>query len=490
MKRNKYKDYLWYTALAVFIICVIEGIFFYHNVENPFLKVTLNIQNAIKAYKIDPDIKQKEAIAYMQATGGGILSGIITYVYCIAVIVAPFCTIGALAVLIRKPASYVRGLFSQRYKKRVLVIGEGKYKFPLIDALTKDCRVTVVESTILSDDKKLKYINKGVKFVQKYQDMHIESIIKMLDICKFSDIFLCDDNSIENIECLNAFTKSFKKNINAFENKGYQQIHLCCNDNSMAELIRQYYDKIDTRTFDLDIVDVNKMAVNKMYKEHPVYTANKGDSCINIPIVVRAKENNDFANIYGEKNLFTINRNKDIFSYASITNRDIVNDAKIFNHRYNMLYEIISRYKADKNIVVDDKFMLSEDIEERLKKDSIELKENKKISEEIDEVWHNKGIFDRESSIAQSLHQDIKKWIIYEKHAYSLTDNREELERIEHRRWNIFMITHGFKYEKAERKDMYAKTHPCISKWEVLKVEKPDTLEYDFTPYYILKADR
>ena len=36
----------------------------------------------------------------------------------------------------------------------------------------------------------------------------------------------------------------------------------------------------------------------------------------------------------------------------------------------------------------------------------------------------------------------------YEKHAYSLTDNREELERIEHRRWNIFMITHGFKYEK------------------------------------------
>ena len=45
--------------------------------------------------------------------------------------------------------------------------------------------------------------------------------------------------------------------------------------------------------------------------------------------------------------------NKDIFSYASITNRDIVNDAKIVNHRYNMLYEIISRYKADKNIVTE-----------------------------------------------------------------------------------------------------------------------------------------
>ena len=59
MKRNKYKDYLWYTAIAVFVICVLEGIFYYHSVESPFLKVMLNIQNAIKAYKIDPDIDQE-----------------------------------------------------------------------------------------------------------------------------------------------------------------------------------------------------------------------------------------------------------------------------------------------------------------------------------------------------------------------------------------------------------------------------------------------
>lgn len=111
MKRNKYKDYLWYTALAVFIICVIEGIFFYHNVENPFLKVTLNIQNAIKAYKIDPDIKQAEALAYMQKSGGGIISVIITYVYCLAVIVAPFCTVGALAVLIKKAGKLCKRIF-------------------------------------------------------------------------------------------------------------------------------------------------------------------------------------------------------------------------------------------------------------------------------------------------------------------------------------------------------------------------------------------
>ena len=101
----------------------------------------------------------------MQKSGGGIISVIITYVYCFAVIVAPFCTVGALAVLIRKPASYVRGFFSQRNKKHVLIIGEGKYQFAFIDGLVKDCRVTVIVSRMFSEDTKLKYINKGVKTV-------------------------------------------------------------------------------------------------------------------------------------------------------------------------------------------------------------------------------------------------------------------------------------------------------------------------------------
>lgn len=637
MKRNKYKDYLWYTALAVFIICVIEGIFFYHNVENPFLKVTLNIQNAIKAYKIDPDIKQAEALAYMQKSGGGVLSGIITYAYCLAVIVAPFCTIGALAVLIRKPASYIRGFFNQRNKKSVLVIGEGKYQFAFIDALTKDCRVTVVESSVLSEENKLKYINKGVKFVQKYGDMSLENVFKLVNIRKFNDIFLCDENALENIEYLKALT-SKSSQYNGGGDTSYQQIHLVCTDNSMAELIRQYYDNLDIKSFDLNIVDVNKMAVNKMYKEHPVYTANKddnydvhigiigfgdfgqsaliqglnvsvlsadskicvdvfdkdidsiiggfmknfsvdaldglryikedvyegkstgcyelkmpfntvpdkfgmdgeinirffntdartlqfnkifkkcnvqnpftylivamsdtrsmantiielkqllynkGDACINIPVIVRVKENNDFANIYGEKNLFTINRDRDIYAYDSITNQEITNEAKLFNHRYNLLYSVISDYKKDKNTVIDDNFML--EIEKHLKEDALKVE---KDMSELNKVWHKMSIFDRESSIAQSLHQDVKKWLVYDRKTFSLKDDKEELEKIEHRRWNVFMITHGFKYERSERKDLYAKTHPCISKWEVLKVEKPDTLEYDYTPYYILKMNK
>ena len=162
MKRNKYKDYLWYTALAVFILCIIEGVMYYHDTENTFLKISLNIQNAIKAYKIDPDIKQAEAIRYYSESGGGVFKGIITYLYCTSVIVAPFCTIGALTVLIMKPANYVRGMLHRRNVHQILVLGQGEQQENFVDALVADCRLTVVEANTISEEKKSSYLRNGV----------------------------------------------------------------------------------------------------------------------------------------------------------------------------------------------------------------------------------------------------------------------------------------------------------------------------------------
>ena len=226
MKRNKYKDYLWYTALVVFVLCIIEGLMYYHGEDNTFLKISLNIQNAIKAYKIDPDIKQSEAISFLAESGGGILMTIITYLYCASVIVAPFCTIGALTVLILKPANYVKGLLKRRHENSILVLGSGVYKNNFIYALAKDCNVTVVEADGITEDRKLKYLNHGIKFVHKY----------------------------------------------------YQQLYIGCNDSSMGEIIRQYYDRLDNKSIDINIIDINQMAVNKMFAEHPVFMANTKDN--------------------------------------------------------------------------------------------------------------------------------------------------------------------------------------------------------------------
>ena len=149
----------------------------------------------------------------------------------------------------------------------MLIIGEGKYQFAFIDGLVKDCRVTVIVSRMLSEDTKLKYINKGVKIIQKYGDMSIETIFKSLDIRKFNDIFLCDESAIANIEYLKSLSEKLSKYSDA-GNSAYQQIHVSSADNSMAELIRQYYDNLDTKLFDLDIHKMRYIRKGILEKNH------------------------------------------------------------------------------------------------------------------------------------------------------------------------------------------------------------------------------
>ena len=130
----------------------------------------------------------------------------------------------------------------------------------------------------MTEEAKLKYMNKGVNYRQKYDDMSIEDILKTIDITKYADIILCDDNAMENIEYLKvigSICNSLQKP--SGDNASYKQIYLSCSDNSMSQLIKQYYDRLEEKNFDLNIIDVNRMAVNKMFKEHPVYQVNTGD---------------------------------------------------------------------------------------------------------------------------------------------------------------------------------------------------------------------
>ena len=48
----------------------------------------------------------------------------------------------------------------------------------------------------------------------------------------------------------------------------------------------------------------------------------------------------------------------------------------------------------------------------------------------LDSSWHKMKIFDRESSIAQAMHQNVKDWLVNKEHIYSYEADKEELERI------------------------------------------------------------
>lgn len=79
--------------------------------------------------------------------------------------------------------------------------------------------------------------------------------------------------NIDNMKLLLSFNTLGKT-----KDGNYQQMYIGCNDSSMGEIIRQYYDRLDNKSIDINIIDINQMAVNKMFAEHPVFMANTKDN--------------------------------------------------------------------------------------------------------------------------------------------------------------------------------------------------------------------
>lgn len=166
----------------------------------------------------------------------------------------------------------------------------------------------------------------------------------------------------------------------------------------------------------------------------------------NVPIIIRAANEDqsfEFLNTVNDfQNVHLINQTKDMYSLEAICNEDIVNMAKKFNRQYREI-------EADNNRQSDE--------------------------------WINIPLFKRESAIAQAMHQEVKKWILDE------NDIVEEHGSLEHRRWCLYMIANGYKYNEGIKNDK-AKTNPCICTWEKLSKEKADMCKHDFMPYYIIKS--
>lgn len=613
MKKTKYRKYLTIATVVVALIFIVEGCFYYSAVDNLFFKISLNFQNVIKAYKLDSDISQADAIKFLDENKG-LHVAVITYIYCLAVIVAPFCTIGALIIFARTPYSYFRYFLKRKKTISFLILGEGKNRDKFVKSLSKECKITLIEEEIIQGDIKNSLREMGVLVIQKYQDERYEKLLRKIHLEKFDYILLCDQNVHTNYAILKNIKEVQKNTCHSKNISSHQTIYFTCNDPAFEKVIFQNNSQDNLDFKNVQLLNIQKKAVENMFEKYPIFQQSNGDyqtsddvhigiigfgeigqhtltealslsvlsadstiifdvfdknmkSKIDIflnnfhPDIVKEVSYKDIEIIKGEKikqytlslsskddhtessrtfevdgkmkirfwdidvesvqfkkilfdchleDIFTyfvistgnnhnpvrllesirkININsqsqefkgqiivfgqslylqddvlfiepeEDIFSYEAIRNEDILNQAKLFNYNYTCVQNTGKHLDS-----------------------SLENSNN------INVEWDKLELFHKESSIRQSMHQSTKRNYILAKKEFSDINNisvKEKLEKIEHRRWSLFMISSGYKWDAI--KDRSKQTHDCITNWEHLKKEQDiKILEYDFTPYIILK---
>ena len=603
MKKTKYRKYLIIATVVVALIFIVEGCFYYSAVDNLFFQFSLNFQNVIKAYKLDSDISQADAIEFLDENQN-IYVAVITYIYCLAVIAAPFCTIGALIIFARTPYSYFMYLLKRKKSISFLILGKGENRDKFVKSLSKECKITLIEEEILQGDTKNSLREMGVSIIQIYQDEGYEKLLRKIHLDKFvhtnydylknikkiqqdtnhpqnssshqTIYFTCNDPAFEkrifqndshknldfrNVQLLNiqkkavenmfekypifqqsngdyqtsddvhigiigfdeigqhtltealslsvlsadstiifdVFDKNMKSKIGIFLNNFHPDI---INEVSYKELeiikgekIKQYTLSLSSkddptessRTFEVDgkmkirfwDIDVESVQFRKILSDchlediftyFVISTGNNHnkvgllESIRKININSQSQEFKGQIIVFGQSlylqdDVLFIEPEEDIFSYEAIRNEDILNQAKLFNYNYTCVQNTGNHLDS-----------------------SLENSNN------IDVEWDKLELFHKESSIRQSMHQSTKRNYILAKKEFSDINNisvKEKLEKIEHRRWSLFMISSGYKWDAI--KDCSKQTHDCITNWEHLKKEQDvKILEYDFTPYIII----
>lgn len=281
IQRRTYKDWLWRVTLIIFLICLIEGLMYYWDPENIVYMILENIENAIKAYKIDPDIKLDKAREFMLAHPGQYHIMVITWIYSLSVIVAPFCTVGGLLLVVETPFKYIMG--KNRWKKapKVFIWGQGKDKKEFVKQISNEIiesptgskksshkyKLYVMEKTSLDKSLKYDYISKGIKVLMDYDDSDVtlewkEGFFKNCSIAEMDTIILCEEDPLESFLHL--------KNIEAFlENRAEKKknlvtVQIICNDLGVSTIIKDYYESTPNKPYLLYINDIKKKAIQKM----------------------------------------------------------------------------------------------------------------------------------------------------------------------------------------------------------------------------------
>lgn len=274
MKKRSSKSFLWFFSIFFFVICLAEGILYYgKEVDNVFLGIALIVQNAIKAFMLNSEIKISDAVALIDTIDSSLFHFFLTYLYVITIVLAPFCTVGALLLIVKKPFYYIEGLLKSRKDKVIFIFGEGDNKKSFVNAIKKSARVIIYEKQALSDEEALKYLKDGiVHFTDLGHGAKQIKCLKKMHLDKIDYILMCDDNSLINLYYLKTVSEFF----NHFKPRNKDLVcYIQCQEFGMKEVIQRYYDSLGNKYFDLNIVDIKQKAVNKMFLEHKLYEYNK-----------------------------------------------------------------------------------------------------------------------------------------------------------------------------------------------------------------------
>ncbi|MDO4753470.1 MAG: hypothetical protein Q4A41_00550 [Bacillota bacterium] len=273
-----YKKFILFLSVAVACICVMEGIYYFRDIQSNFLKFTLNLQNVFNTFKLNPDIKIIDAARHMAESGTSI-PDFLPYLYTLAVILAPVCTLSTGLFLLNIPFRYLQGLIRTFRKKKIILVGNGRHRSGFLERLSVDNKVYVFgDSAPVGVAADAGYLTRGVKFFGT-EDFASKVFWKGKRLNDFEIILFCDEDYHVNRQLYQRLAKAVDDGVVSFGTSGSCPEIYIVNQNqhiSLDELtaLCECGDLDAGNGVPVTVYDINRKMVNLILNRVHIWSAN------------------------------------------------------------------------------------------------------------------------------------------------------------------------------------------------------------------------
>ena len=347
ISKFKVQKTLFILAIVSLIIAMLEGMVFYSDkCENLFLRMMLVIQNGINAFGFKATVSLRDAIDFAyKPQNSSSFNVALCYAYSIAVFTAPYCTIAFLYKMLEK---VLRAVFSFKKRKNydhMLIFGYNDNVKEILNNYSDKTKIRndklyihIITPEELSPEERYS-ITKRKHIIHtmdclKATDDELKYLLKKTYIEKAGNILLFEDSSVQNFSLLQMFKLDLKSNSGKIALPEGAKIFCRCEDESISRLIADYYDNHDKESYgyDLEIVSIPEMQINKMFSDYPLYSYYSGsdkkldDWNVNMLIAGFGKVGQQA--LLQAMNLGVVSKNNNI--NIDVIDFDIENKAEIF----------------------------------------------------------------------------------------------------------------------------------------------------------------
>lgn len=267
-EKNTFDKVLFLLALVSFLLAMLEGFFYYGDLNGyGSFRFLMILQNSLAAFLFDADISTSDVVGQL-GENASFWQKAVGYAYAVAVVAAPLCTAAVLYRVLEVLLNWRIHLLDSGKRERILICGYNEKVHTLLTGKTETQRIWVVTKDEVPAYLRQDFLKKGISFCVKdclaCSEADLKGLFREIGLSRIQKILLFENTSEKNFSLYYMFanhTEALAENV---------KLYCSCEDEGIQQMLEDYYNDGKQQKIDLETFSLSELQVRELYRRRPL----------------------------------------------------------------------------------------------------------------------------------------------------------------------------------------------------------------------------